>query len=199
MLTIFNNGLRILNLSTRVDFLAPLILRLYLVPIMWMAGTKKFASFDSTVQWFGNSDWGLGLPFPTLLASLVTSVEILGAIFLLFGFAVRWISIPLFFTMIGAALTVHWKNGWLAIAEPSGFFANERTIEAATRLAKAKEILQTHGNYEWLTEQGSLVILNNGIEFAATYSLMLIVLFFIGAGRYVSVDYWLAQKFIKNE
>jgi len=197
MLAFFNQAQRILNLSTKVDFIAPLALRFYLVPIMWMAGTKKLTNFDSTVQWFGNSEWGLGLPFPSVLASLVTSVEIIGAIFLLLGFAVRWISIPLFFTMIGAALSVHWKNGWLAIAEPNGFFANERTIEAAVRLAKAKEILHNHGNYEWLTEQGSFVILNNGIEFAATYSLMLLVLFFMGAGRYLSIDYWLAQKFIR--
>ncbi|HEX5635541.1 MAG TPA: DoxX family protein, partial [Gammaproteobacteria bacterium] len=31
----------------------------------------------------------------------------------------------------------------------------------------------------------------NGIEFAATYLIMLLVLFFYGAGRYVSADYWL--------
>ncbi len=197
MLDFFNKAQRILNLSTKADFIAPLVLRLYLAPIMWMAGTKKQADFDNTVQWFGNSEWGLGLPFPSVLASLVTSVEIIGAIFLLLGFAVRWISIPLFFTMIGAALSVHWKNGWLAIAESSGFFANERTIEAGVRLAKAKEILHTHGDYEWLTENGSFVILNNGIEFAVTYSLMLLILFFMGAGRYLSIDYWLAQRFIK--
>ncbi len=196
MLPFFNKAQQTLNSTANADFIAPLVLRLYLVPILWMAGTKKYASFDSTVEWFGNSEWGLGLPFPTLLALLVTSVEIIGAIFLLFGFAVRWISIPLIFTMIGAALSVHWKNGWLAIAEPNGFFANERTMEAATRLAKVKEILHTHGNYEWLTEHGSVVILNNGIEFAATYTLMLLVLLFIGGGRYLSIDYWLVRKFI---
>jgi uncharacterized membrane protein YphA (DoxX/SURF4 family) len=196
MLAFFNKAQRMLNLSTKADFIAPLALRFYLAPIMWMAGTKKLVNFDSTVQWFGNTEWGLGLPFPSVLASLVTSVEIIGAIFLLLGFAVRWVSIPIFFTMIGAALSVHWKNGWLAIAEPSGFFANEGTIEAAVRLAKAKDILHTHGNYEWLTEQGNFVILNNGIEFAATYSLMLLVLFFMGGGRYLSIDYWLAQRFI---
>jgi len=186
-----------LSLSGRADFLAPLLLRLYLVPIMWMAGTQKLKGFESTVEWFGNSDWGLGLPFPMLTASLVTGVEILGAIFLLLGLAVRWISIPLLLTMMGAAFSVHWKNGWLAISEPTGFFANERTADAAMRLEKARDILKTHGNYEWLTENGSVVILNNGIEFAATYALMLLVLFFIGAGRYVSLDYWISQKFMR--
>lgn len=183
-----------LNYSKNVDFLAPLALRLYLVPVMWMAGTKKFAGFSDTVEWFGNEEWGLGLPLPFLIAFLVTFTEIFGAIFLLLGFAVRWISIPLFFTMIGAMLTVHWQNGWLAIAEAEGFFANARTIEAATRLAKAKEILQTQADYQWLTETGSLVVLNNGVEFAVTYAVMLLVLFFIGGGRYLSVDYWIKQK-----
>ena len=195
MLDSIKHAQKTLDLSQKANFLAPLILRLYLAPIMWMAGTKKYASFEDTVEWFGNKEWGLGLPFPEHIASLVTGAEIIGAVFLLFGFAVRWISIPLIFTMIGAALTVHWKNGWLAIAEPNGFFANERTFEAAIRLSKAKEILQTHGNYEWLTESGNFVILNNGIEFSATYTAMLLVLFFIGGGRYLSVDYWLGQKF----
>ena len=119
----------------------------------------------------------------------------IGAVFLLFGFAVRWISIPLFFTMVVAAITVHWQNGWLAIAEGSGIFATERTQDAAERLVRAKDILQQHGNYDWLTETGNFVILNNGIEFAATYSIMLLVLFFIGGGRYVSLDYWIARRF----
>lgn len=184
----------LLNLTRKADFLGPLVLRLYLAPIMWMAGTQKFNNFSSTVEWFGNAEWGLDLPFPTVLAVLVTGTEVIGAVFLLLGFAVRWISIPLFLTMIVAAITVHWQNGWLAIAEGTGFFATERTIGAAERLEKAKEILQAHGNYEWLTENGSIVILNDGIEFAATYSIMLLVLFFIGGGRYISVDYWISRS-----
>ena len=186
-----------LEKTKSLDFLAPLALRLYLVPIFWMAGTKKFDSFGSTADWFGNSDWGLGLPFPELLAFLVTATEILGAVFLLLGFAVRWISIPLMMTMFVAAVTVHWQNGWLAIAEGSGFFSSERTEGAVTRLSKGKEILQEYGNYNWLTENGSFVILNNGIEFAATYFIMLLALFFIGAGRYVSVDYWVRRYFTR--
>lgn len=178
-----------------LDFLAPLALRLYLVPIMWMAGSKKFSNFSSTVEWFGNDEWGLGLPLPYLLVFLVALVEVLGALFLLLGFGVRLISIPLMLTMAVAAVTVHLQNGWLAIAEGSGFFANERTMGAIQRLDKAKELLQDVGNYSWLTENGNFVVLNNGIEFAATYFIMLLVLFFIGAGNYVSADYWLKIKF----
>ena len=161
--------------STRVfDFLGPLALRLYLVPIFWMAGTKKLADMDNVIAWFGNPDWGLGLPFPEYMAWAAALTEAGGAILLLIGFAVRW----------------------LAIAEGSGLFATERTQGAVERLDRAKEILQEHGNYAWLTENGSFVVLNNGIEFAATYFIMLLVLFFIGAGRFFSMDYWVRRAFM---
>ena len=38
----------LLNSSRAIDFLGPLALRLYLVPIFWMAGTNKLRSIDST-------------------------------------------------------------------------------------------------------------------------------------------------------
>lgn len=179
-----------------VDFLAPLALRLYLVPIFWMAGSKKFSNFSSTVDWFGNEEWGLGLPLPYLLVFLVALVEVLGALFLLLGFGVRLISIPLMITMFIAGVTVHLKNGWLAIAEGSGIFSTERTIGSIERLDRAKALLKDNGNYEWLTENGSIVILNNGVEFAATYFIILLALFFLGAGKYVSIDYWLKRKYM---
>lgn len=178
------------------DFLAPLALRLYLVPIFWMAGIQKFNSFDSTVAWFGNPDWGLGLPAPAVMAFLATATEIVGAILLLLGLGVRLISIPLMFTMLIAAFSVHIQNGWLVIATGSGIFATERSIAAIDRLDKAKEILKEHGNYEWLTEQGNFVVLNNGIEFAATYFIMLLVLFYIGSGR-ASVEHLLCKNLCK--
>lgn len=189
----------LLNTTRAVDFLAPLALRLYLAPVFWMAGTSKLASMDATIQWFGNPDWGLGLPFPTLMAWLAALTEAGGAVLLLLGLAVRWISIPLMITMLVAAITVHWQNGWLAIAEGAqSLFSTERTTAAVERLERAKEILQTHGNYNWLTEHGNLVILNNGIEFAATYFIMLLVLFFYGAGRYLSIDHWIKCRLINN-
>jgi uncharacterized membrane protein YphA (DoxX/SURF4 family) len=187
----------LLNATRAVDFLGPLALRLYLVPIFWMAGSKKLADIESTAAWFGNTEWGLGLPFPELMAWLASLTEAGGAIMLFFGIAVRWISIPLMITMAVAAVTVHMQNGWLAIAEGSGFFANDRTAAAIERLDRAKDILQEHGNYDWLTENGSFVILNNGIEFAATYTIMLLVLFFTGPGK-ASIDYFISRKFTSS-
>jgi uncharacterized membrane protein YphA (DoxX/SURF4 family) len=183
-----------LDKTNVTDFIAPLLLRLYLVPVFWMAGSMKLGSMESTIEWFGNPDWGLGLPLPFLIAWAATLTEVVGAIFLFFGFATRWISIPLIITMIVAAVTVHLPNGWLAIAEGGGLFATERTMGAIQRLDRAKEILQENANYSWLTEKGSLVILNNGIEFAATYTIMLVALLYIGAGK-LSLDHLIAKRF----
>jgi uncharacterized membrane protein YphA (DoxX/SURF4 family) len=161
----------LLNTTRHVDFLGPLALRLYLAPIFWMAGSNKLQHMESTIEWFGNPEWGLGLPFPALLAWLAALSEAGGAILLLLGLGVRYIA-------EGA----------------NSLFANERTLGAIERLDKAREILREYGHYEWLTENGSFVVLNNGIEFAATYFIMLLVLFFIGAGRYLSVDHWLQRQ-----
>ena len=211
MIGILNFFQTLLDKFRALDFLAPLALRLYLVPIFWMGGTMKlnnagldclsgangpcdFAPKQDIIDWFGNVDWGLGLPFPELMAYLASYTEYFGAILLLVGLAVRWISIPLMVTMVVAAVTVHLPNGWLAIADGAGVFATARTEGAIERLDVAKNILQEHGNYSWLTESGSFVVLNNGIEFSATYFIMLLTLFFIGAGKYFSLDYFIARK-----
>ncbi len=175
------------------SFLAPLALRLYLVPVFWVAGMNKFHSFDNIVTWFGNAEWGLGLPFPELMAFLATSAELVGAVLLLFGFATRWATIPLMITMLVAIFSVHWTNGWQAIHDLMSPWANEHATGAIERLDRAKEILQTHGNYEWLTENGSFVVSNNGIEWAVTYFIMLLALFIIGGGKFFSTDYWIRK------
>ena len=172
---------------------AALSLRLFLVPVFWMAGSNKLAHFTDTVEWFGNPDWGLGLPFPTLMATLATSAELGGAILLALGLFTRLISIPLIITMLVAILTVHLPNGWQAIADAHAPFANAQVLASTEKLEKAREILQNYGNYDWLTSSGSFVILNNGIEFAATYLIMLLALVVLGGGRYFSADYWLNQ------
>ena len=195
MLTLLNRLQDGLDATRRLDFLAPLLLRLYLVPIFWMAGTHKLADMQSTIAWFGNPDWGLGLPFPALLAWLAALTEAGGALLLLFGLAVRWVSLPLMVTMLVAIVSVHWQFGWQAIADPSAPIAGARVLAAAEKLERARALLQEQGNYEWLTASGRFVVLNNGIEFAVTYLLMLLSLFFVGAGRWLSIDYWLAARF----
>jgi len=209
------------------DGIPALLLRLYLGPIFIMAGFSKTQLLNDDVQgiaalmadpnivaWFGNADWGLGLPFPSLLANLVILVEFFGGWLLLLGALTRLISIPLMFTMLVAATTVHADNGWFAITPTNAEIsaANvldwvgieqaqaslDNSAETANKLSIMRNILEENGNTEWLYENGSIVVLNNGIEFSATYFIMLLALFFIGAGRYTSVDYYLWQQLRKR-
>ncbi len=178
------------------DGIPLLLLRLYLAPVMIQAGWNKASSFDSIVDWFGNDDYGLGLPMPFIMAFLATAAELVGGVLLLLGALTRLVSIPLMVTMIVAMVSVHAKNGWLAIADASSWLAdgtillNENIMAAPEKLAAAKSLLQEYGHYDWLTSSGNFVVLNNGIEFAATYFIMLLVLFIYGGGRFFSVDYY---------
>lgn len=224
LLSIYNN---FLNKLPNFDGIPALLLRLYLAPIFIMAGFSKtqllneevtgIASFmadPNIIAWFGNSDWGLGLPLPALLANLVILAEFFGGWLLLVGALTRLISIPLMFTMIMAATTVHAPNGWFAITPTNpdisaakmmtwiGFdqaeASLENSVQAGNRLEKMRDILENNGNTDWLYEKGNIVVLNNGIEFSATYFIMLLALFFIGAGRYTSVDYYISRKLLSN-
>ncbi len=189
------------KVRTSIDFIGPLLLRIYIVPVFWIASNNKWnpfdgdSSLDSVIQWFGNPEWGLGLPFPALMAYLAWGTEYFGAILLALGLATRWISIPLMATMIVAAVTVHWGNGWQAVHDLASPYASANAGEAIERLSHAKDILKEHGNYDWLTEHGNFIISNNGIEWAATYFIILLALFVTGGGKFVSVDYWIAKKF----
>ena len=186
------------NKQSFISGLGPLALRLFLFPVFWVAGMNKVEGFEGIVEWFGNSDWGLGLPMPTLMAGLATGTEVIGAVLLLLGFATRWIAIPLMITMLVAIFSVHWPNGWQATHDLMSWGANANTGEAIQRLDIAKDILREHGNYEWLTEKGGITTSNNGIEFGVTYLVMLLALFFSGGGRLFSIDYYLDRQFNPN-
>ncbi len=184
----------LLDATRAVDFLAPLALRIYLAPIFILAGWGKLGDLDSTAYYFGEY---LGLPLPWLMALLSGSVEFFGGIALLIGLATRWFSFPLMITMLVAALTAHWTNGWHALPETTLTVPWEWRMDliegAQERKEVAMSILSEHGNIDWLTETGSFTVLKNGIEFAATYFIMLLVLFFNGAGK-ASIDYFISRK-----
>ncbi len=210
------------------DGIPALLLRLYLAPVFIMAGFSKtqllsedvsglaaFMADPNIIAWFGNSDWGLGLPFPALLANLVILVEFFGGWLLLVGALTRLISIPLMFTMIMAATTVHIDNGWFAITPTNPDISAAKVLDwigveqaqvsldnsadTADKLAKMREILDENGNTDWLYGNGNIVVLNNGIEFSVTYFIMLLALFFIGAGRYTSVDYYMSKRLLVSK
>jgi len=54
----------------------------------------------------------IGVPFPTLSALAVTAAELGGGLALVAGLFTRWAALPIAFSMIVAALTVHLKGGF---------------------------------------------------------------------------------------
>ena len=203
-------------ISDHLGGVVSIVLRLILGPVLIGAGWEKITGDN----WFSQDL----LPFPfnvipvELSWFLASWTEFIGGICLLLGLATRLWALPLAVTMLVAAGSVHWDNGWPAIA-PSNppqlcvpdtdahaqsnvfhryikcYNVNERTIEAAERLSRAKSILREHGNYGYLNGSGSIVKLNNGIEFAMIYFAMIMALLIIGGGRYFSLDYYLALLF----
>lgn len=183
-----------------IEGIAPLLLRVYLAPIFIIAGYGKLSGFENTVYYFGEY---LGLPFPQLMAALAGTTEFVGGWLLLFGLATRWIALPLMVTMLVAAVTAHWQFGWHALPETTltmpWEWRPDLIAEANERKDVIKSLLQEHGNYDWLTGAGPVTILKNGIEFAATYFIMLLSLFFTGGGKFTSIDYFLARKFLAEK
>jgi len=194
LLAPFLNG--VLRKMSTIDFLGPLALRIYLAPIFIIAGWHKLTGLENTAYYFGEY---LNMPAPMVMAVLAGLTEFFGGIALLLGIALRFMTIPMMFTMVVAAATAHWDNGWHALPETTLTVPWEWRMdlidEAQQRKTAAVSLLKEHGNYEWLTEAGNLTVLKNGIEFAATYFVMLLMLFSSGAGRFVSIDYWLARKY----
>ena len=177
MKTVFLRLQHALDVTRRADFLAPLALRLYLAPVFWMAGSQKLADMPATIEWFGNPDWGLGLPFPELLAWLAALSEAGGAVLLLCGPA----------ALDQPAADGDHAGSDLRRALAERLAGDRRSVRAVRQhpgaggrreAGAAREILREYGNYDWLTSSGSFAILNNGIEFAATYLVMLLALFF---------------------
>lgn len=175
--------------SKKLDFLALLAVRLYLLPTLYEGAHAKVTGFSGVVQWFGApiAQGGLGLPFPFLMASLATGTEVAGLVCIALGLFTRIISIPLMILMSVAGLSVHWAHGWAAIAGKS--------TEASMRLDGLMTWLAHDfpGRFNYITELGDPVILNNGMEFTLTYGILFLILFFFGAGRFVSADHWLAR------
>ncbi len=202
MVGIMNRLQDLMDALRKLDFLAPLALRIYLVPVFWIAGTNKWNPFDGTLNpaeglagvasWFGE---GLGLPFPLLMAFFAWGAEFFGAVLLALGLATRWIAIPLIFTMVVAAGTVHWENGWQAVHDPSSPYPAADIEEVMERQSLGRQIMEENGHPDWLFERGNFVISNNGIEWSVTYLIMLLALWALGGGKYVSLDYYIKRRF----
>ena len=154
----------------KADFIALLAIRLYLIPVIYEGAHSKVLGFSGTVAWFSTpvADGGLGMPFPVLMAFLATATEVLGLACIALGLFTRIMAIPMIVVMSVASLMVHWSHGWLAIAS--------NNMESSQRMTAFLQWLIENfpGRYNYITELGDPIILNNGIEFSATYFIMLL-------------------------
>ncbi len=220
MSTIANKYQVVVRILEFFSGLAPLLFRLILAPALIIAGYSKLGlsgewetwaqallADPDVVAWFGNPDWGLGLPLPHVLAFLVGWIEFLGGWLILIGLATRITAVPMLLIMLVAATAVHWENGWFAVTPtdphtsaakvlawldiPGAEESLANSAAAGERLDRMRSILDEHGNTGYLYATGKPVILNNGVEFSVIYFAMLLSLLFTGGGRFTSMDYYL--------
>lgn len=220
-------GQRMLQPLAHLSGLPALAMRLILAPVFITGGFNMMRMSApgnpwyqwllpqaDVVAWFGNSSWGLDLPMPAILAAFAAWAQFFGGWALLAGLLTRLAALPLIITMAVAICTVHWQNGWFAVAPSNaafnparmvawfGFSAAEKSLqnseEIARQLSEVRGLITVYGNPSTAYSHGRLAIFNDGIQFPAIYLVMLLSLFFCGGGRYVSLDYYLFPK-IKNK
>lgn len=164
------------------DFLAPLAIRLFLAPMFWISGIQRLGLFSSSdFVWWNPLTWlnteafqqsvaavsntvisGLGAE---TLVILLGSIEIIAAVLLILGFAVRWIVLALMFVVVVLSLMSMGDAGFLS------------TIQ---------QLVMSHG-YTNMT--------NNMTEVYLVYFILLLALFFMGAGRWLSLDWYVYRSF----
>ena len=162
-----------------LDFLPPFLLRLFLAPMLWISGSKKlglFASDDfishTPMTWFDSATYQASvellrvtpMPAPQIMNGVIGSVEVVAAFFLILGFAVRWISLPLLALMGFTVL--------LALGNNDALMAGEKML----------------ANHAYSNATA------DPLTIAVIYFLMILSLFFMGAGRYFSVDWFLHRN-----
>jgi uncharacterized membrane protein YphA (DoxX/SURF4 family) len=162
-----------------LDFIPPLLLRLFLAPMLWISGSKKLGLFASNdfiahtpMSWFDSTTYQASvellratpMPAPEIMNGVIGSVEVIAAFLLILGFAVRWVSLPLVALMGFTVLLALGKNDMLIAGEK--MLANH-TYSNATA---------------------------DPLTIAVIYFLMVLSLFFMGAGRYFSVDWFLHRN-----
>ena len=165
----------------KLDFLPPLLLRLFLAPMLWVSGATKLGLFSNEgidflnpITWVDMSAYQatvgsfkaapIPVPFPELMAWVIPGLEVIGAVLLIIGFAVRWVSMPLLLLVIGTLMmTVVGKD--------------------------APELMQSFFNNHGYADSTTNVVTQ-----IFTYLIMFLTLFFMGAGRYFSIDWILHRK-----
>lgn len=89
------------QITRRLSFLAPLLIRLTVGLVFIGTGWGKLHTLPDVTEFFTN----LGIPFPGLNARVVAVTELAGGVLILIGLGARLVALPLAFTMVIAILT----------------------------------------------------------------------------------------------
>ena len=106
MSAIQNCSRKALNILSKIEWLPPLLARLAVGYLFFLAGKGKLLNLDRTTNFFGE----LGIPFPYASAILAASTECFGGILIMAGLLTRLASIPLAFVMAVAIATAKWDE-----------------------------------------------------------------------------------------
>jgi putative oxidoreductase len=145
-----------LGLTNSLDWLAPLLMRVYFGYFWAETGWAKIHNLGPFAQRFV----GWGIPYPYFNAVLSGYTEWIGGILLMLGLFTRLVSVPLIFNMLVAVVTVKLKEVtgiddlaemdevlymlilfWLMMAGP-GRASVDHLIRRAFRLGQPAERLQ---------------------------------------------------------
>ena len=146
-----------LGLADSLDWLAPLLMRIYFGYFWAETGWGKIQNLDAFAQRFV----GWGIPYPHLSAALFGYTEWVGGILLMLGLFTRLVSISLMFNMFVAIVKVKMKEVtgindfaemdevlymfilfWLMMAGP-GRVSVDHLIRCALRLGQSAEGVET--------------------------------------------------------
>lgn len=161
------------------DFIAPLVIRLFLAPMLWVEGTRRLGLFQGDFVIYNPLTWAdagafaksveavsyssiAGLGDHTLVL-LFGCIEIVAAVLLVLGFGVRWVTLALMFVMAVLGLM-------------AGF------------LEAGEQLVMGHGYTDMATKPEMYLI----------YFVLLLALFFMGAGRWFSLDWYVYRSFMKR-
>lgn len=168
------------------DFLAPLAIRLLLVPLFWIDGINRLGLFSAdNFVWLDPFTWWNQTEFLVqaeklnqgLLAGmgvenlnfLLGGLELVGAVLLALGLAVRWMVLGLLFVIVVLALN--------SIGGPQAVAASAQAL--------------------W-QQYGTRLLIQNPLEVYVMYFVLLLSLFFMGAGRWFSLDWFIYRNFARK-
>jgi putative oxidoreductase len=98
---LLDTRLRLLNLTRRLAFVAPLVIRVTVGVVFIGTGWGKLSDLPQTVETFRD----FGVPLPGFNAPIAAVTEFAGGILLLLGLGARLAALPMAFTMLVAILT----------------------------------------------------------------------------------------------